>query len=220
LQPIILSIGGWVYAVLPLTCHQCSRHLTTTTTEVPCFGLITNGMQTRLHVFSSPTAAPTLLKWPCQEQPWVRLNRLCTSVRHFCSSLHKLAMAPSAACEYGAEEQTVYHVVLQCLIINLPMDCTAWWFWMIKQLTGCSTPAPRSNAAKQWIWTTRSTDEEECSIYYEGSYMAHSASKWGLALSNEYTRTNHDTPKIIFCIWKASINEIELNQICHQTAGT
>jgi len=28
--------------------------------------------------------------------------------------------------------------------INIPMDCTAWRFWMIRQLNGCSTPDTRS----------------------------------------------------------------------------
>ena len=35
--------------------------------------------------------------------------------------------------------------------INLPMDCTAWRFWTMRQLNGCSIPAPKSGAAKQWI---------------------------------------------------------------------
>jgi len=33
-----------------------------------------------------------------------------------------MGMTPSAACECAAEEQTVVHVVLQCPIIDLPMD--------------------------------------------------------------------------------------------------
>ena len=47
---------------------------------------------------------------------WVRLNRLRTSVGRFCSCFYKWVMASSATCEYGAEEQTVDHVVLQCPI--------------------------------------------------------------------------------------------------------
>ena len=39
-------------------------------------------------------------------------------------------------------------------------SCPAWRFWTIKQSIGCSTPSPRSSAAKQWIVTTRSNDEE------------------------------------------------------------
>ena len=35
--------------------------------------------------------------------------------------------------------------------IDLPMDCTPWRFWTMRQLNGCSTPAPKSSAAKQWL---------------------------------------------------------------------
>jgi len=35
--------------------------------------------------------------------------------------------------------------------IDIPMDCTAWRFWMMRQSNGCSTPAVRSCAAKQWL---------------------------------------------------------------------
>ena len=45
---------------------------------------------------------------------WVRINRLRTGVGRFRSCLYKWGMASSAACECGAEEQTVDHVVLQC----------------------------------------------------------------------------------------------------------
>jgi len=51
-----------------------------------------------------------------QRRAWVRLNRLRTGVGRFRSCLYKLGMAFSAACECGAEEQTVDHVVLQCPI--------------------------------------------------------------------------------------------------------
>ena len=46
----------------------------------------------------------------------VRLNRLRTGVGRFRSCLCKWGMASSAACECGAEKQTVDHVVLQCPI--------------------------------------------------------------------------------------------------------
>jgi len=51
---------------------------------------------------------------------WVRLNRLRTSVGRFRSCLYKWGMASSAACECGAEEQTVDHVVIQCPIHRPP----------------------------------------------------------------------------------------------------
>jgi len=50
----------------------------------------------------------------------VRLNRLRTGVGRFRSCLYKWGMASSAACECGAEERTVDHVVLQCPIHRTP----------------------------------------------------------------------------------------------------
>jgi len=47
-------------------------------------------------------------------------NRLRTGVGRFRSCLYKWGMSSSAACECGAEEQTVDHVVLQCQIHQPP----------------------------------------------------------------------------------------------------
>jgi len=60
-------------------------------------------------------------------------------------------MALSAACECGAEEQTVDHVVLHCQIHRPPHGAHGLVVWMKKQLIGFSTPAPRSSAFKQWF---------------------------------------------------------------------
>ena len=51
---------------------------------------------------------------------WVWLICLHTSVRRFRSCLCKSSMASFEACECGAEEQTVEHVVLQCPIHRPP----------------------------------------------------------------------------------------------------
>jgi len=47
---------------------------------------------------------------------WVR----CAGVGRFHSCLHKWDMVSSAACECGAEKQTVDHVVLECPIHGPP----------------------------------------------------------------------------------------------------
>jgi len=53
-------------------------------------------------------------------RPWVLLNRPRPGVGRFHSDLYKWGMPSSAACECGAEEQTVDHVVLQCPIHRPP----------------------------------------------------------------------------------------------------
>ena len=76
----------------------------------------------------SPTRLRTLIPGTGTHPPgmtlprraWFRLNRLRTSVGLFRSCLYKWGMASSAACECGAEEQTVDHVVLQCIIHRPP----------------------------------------------------------------------------------------------------
>jgi len=55
-----------------------------------------------------------------QSRALVRVNRLRTSVGRFRSCLYKWRMASSEACESGAEEQAVDHVVIQCLLIYRP----------------------------------------------------------------------------------------------------
>jgi len=55
---------------------------------------------------------------------WVRLNRLRTGVGRFHSCLYKWSMS-SAACECGAEEETVDHVSSNVQSIDLLMDCMA-----------------------------------------------------------------------------------------------
>ena len=51
---------------------------------------------------------------------WVRLNRLRTGVGHFRSLMHTWGLTPNAACEWGAEEQTADHVILECPMYRAP----------------------------------------------------------------------------------------------------
>ena len=86
-------------------------------------GQITNGMwrwvdnPTSLLIFIPDTG--TLQNDPPRKSR-VRLNPLRTGVGRFSSCLYIWGMASSAACECGAEERTVDHVVLQCSIHRPP----------------------------------------------------------------------------------------------------
>jgi len=74
---------------------------------------------TRLRILIPDTGThPPVMTIP--RKAWVRLNRLRTGVGRFLSCLYKWDMASSTACECGAEEQTVDHVVLQCPIHRPP----------------------------------------------------------------------------------------------------
>jgi len=96
----------------------------TTTAEVWRSGRIMDGIRSGLatvqdSVLSSPTSAPTFPEWPANNSV-DPANRLHTYVGRFRSCLRKWGMVPSAACECGAEEPTVDHVVLHCPIHRPP----------------------------------------------------------------------------------------------------
>jgi len=82
---------------------------------------------------------------------WVRLNRLRTSVGRFRSCLYKWSMSSSAACECGAEEQTVDHVVLQCPTHRPPCGLHGLTVLDDETIEWLLNICPRSNAAKQWF---------------------------------------------------------------------
>ena len=96
----------------------------------------------------------------------VRLNRLRTGVGRFRSCLYKWGMASSEACQCGAEEQTVDHVVLQCPIhrpphglhgLTVPDDETIKWL-----LNTC----PEIQCGQAVIWTTSSKEETSSTYFY------------------------------------------------------
>jgi len=74
---------------------------------------------TRLRIFVTDTGIhPLGTTFPRRDR--VRLNPLHTGVGRFLSCLYKWGMASSAACECGAGEETVDHVVLQCPLHRPP----------------------------------------------------------------------------------------------------
>ena len=77
------------------------------------------GNTSRLHQFiADVSSSPSGMNFP--RPAWVRLNRLRTGVGLFRSTMHKWGMAPTAACECGAEEQTADHVIATCPTYSYP----------------------------------------------------------------------------------------------------
>ena len=91
---------------------------------------------------------PYFHPWHCTHHPgmalprtvWVPLNRLCIGVGWFYSCLYKWGMAASSACNAVQKHKPSTMMSFNVHSTDHPTD---WWFWMIKQLNGCSTPAPR-----------------------------------------------------------------------------
>ena len=134
--------------------HKHSLVHLTTTTYVRRSGRITIGMRSgwvlRDSVLSPGMTLPRTV--------WVRLNRIRTGVGRFRSCLYKWGMVPSAACECGAEEQTVDHVVLQCAIHRPPHglhgltvldDVTIEWVLNICPETLCGQAVDSNNSLKR-----------------------------------------------------------------------
>ena len=134
--------------------NNSSVHLTPTA-RVRRTGKITNGMRSgwttsqRLRIFI-PRHRHSPLWVTLPRRAWVRLNRLHTGVGRFHSCLYKLGMTSSEACECGAEEPIVDHVVLQCPIHRAPHGLHGLTVLDDETIECFSTPAPRSSAAKQW----------------------------------------------------------------------
>ena len=99
--------------------------------------------------FSSPTPAPP--EWPIQEELG---SRLTTSApvsdvsAPACANGVWPPLRPMSVAQKNKPSTMLFSKVQS---IDLPMDCMAWRCWTMRQLNGCSTPAPRSSAAKQWF---------------------------------------------------------------------
>ena len=73
----------------------------------------------RLHGFIANVGSlPSGMHFP--RPAWVRLIRLRTGLGLFHSTMHKWGMAPSPACECGADEQTADHLIISCPIYRHP----------------------------------------------------------------------------------------------------
>jgi len=116
---LIYSTGGEIMrweSLKPLTQDQWYRIIVYIVGYGMRSGLTTPRDSVRLYPrHRHPLSGVTLLR-----TARVRLNRLRSGVERLRSCLHKRGMVSSAACECGAEEQTVDHVVFVCLIHRPP----------------------------------------------------------------------------------------------------
>ena len=103
----------------------------------------------RNSILSFPSSAPTLVERPCQEKCGCDLLP-----PNYTNSVWPLLWLVRVMQKNKPLNMLSYNVQS----IDLSMDCKAWLFLMMIQSNGCSTPAPRSSAA--WQWITRSNNEE------------------------------------------------------------
>ena len=101
-------------------------------------------------VFSSPQWH-SLPEWPSQEEPvsgWTVSAPVSGVSAPSCSNGVWPPLRPVNVAQ-KSKPSTMLSSNVQS--IDLSMDCIAWRFWMMRQANGCSAPAPRSSAAKQWF---------------------------------------------------------------------
>ena len=126
--------------------HNNSSVYLTTTTYVRRSGRITNGTRsgrtTLLDsvISSLPLAPPSLNGLPKNSVG------LRTDVGRFRSCWYKWGMSSSAACECGADKQTVDHVVLQCPIHRPPHGLHGQMVLDDETIEWLLNTAPRSSA--------------------------------------------------------------------------
>ena len=104
---------------------------------------------TRLHTLIPDTGTHPRMTLP---RVWVRLNHLRTAMSDVstpaCTNGVRPPLRPVSVAQKN-KPSTMSSSNVQS--IDLLMDCTAWQFCMMRQPNGCSTPAPKSSAANQWI---------------------------------------------------------------------
>ena len=149
--------------------HSSSSASLTTTTYVQCSGQIINGMrsgwttpQDSALLFQIPVH--THSEWPSPDEPWSGLTAsapVSDVSTPACTNGVWPPLRPVSAAQNN-KSSTMSSSNVQS--INLPTDCTAWRFWTLRQPNGCSTPAPKSSAAKQWKRRTRSNERRKGKI--------------------------------------------------------
>ena len=100
--------------------------------------------------FLFQTPVPFLPAMALPRRARVRLNRLRTGVVRFSSSLYNWVWLPLWPVSVSQKNKPLTMLSSNVQSTDLLMDCMAWRFWM-RQPNGCSTPAPKSSAVKQWI---------------------------------------------------------------------
>jgi len=127
-----------------------------TTTYVRRSERIFNGMRSgrttpQDSAFSFQTPVPTFLEWPSQEEPGSGLSASAPVLDVSAPACTNGVWPPLRSVSVAQINKLSTMLSSNVQSIDLPMDCTAWRFWTMRQPNGCSTPAPRSSAAKQGI---------------------------------------------------------------------
>ena len=99
--------------------------------------------------FLPPTPAPTHPDWPSHEEPGSSLTASAPVTDGSAPACTNKVWPPLRSESVKNKPSTMLSSNVQS--IDLHMDCMVWRCWTMWQSNGCSTPVPRSSAAKQWF---------------------------------------------------------------------
>ena len=98
--------------------HLSDLNITVADWTDNCWNTEWSSNNTRLRDFI-PKVGSLPLGMSLPRHAWVKLNHLRTGVGRFRSAMHKWGLAPSAACECGAEDQTADHIIMDCPLYSI-----------------------------------------------------------------------------------------------------
>ena len=105
----------------------------------------------RLRIFIPNTGTHPPPEWPSQEEPGSGLTASAPVSDVSAPACTNGVWPPLRPVSVAQKNKPSTMLSSNVQSIDLPMDCMAWRFWTMRQLNGCSTPAPRSSVAKQWF---------------------------------------------------------------------
>ena len=97
------------------------------------------------------TPVSTHPEWPSQEEPGSGLTASAPVSDVYTPACKNGVWPPLRPVSVAQKNKPLTMSSSNVQSIDLPIDCTAWRLWMMKQPNGYSTPAPKSSAANQWM---------------------------------------------------------------------
>jgi len=111
---------------------------------------------------------PPTPEWPSQEEPGSGLATFALVLDVSAPACTNGVWPPLRPVSVAQKNKRSPMLSSNVQSIDLLMDCTTWQFWTMRQSNGCSTPASRSSAAKQWLeQLARKKKKENCAEYFE-----------------------------------------------------
>ena len=135
--------------------HNISSVYLTTTTCVRRSGRITSGMRsdwtTPQNIFIPDTGTHPSPEWPSQEEPGSGSIASAPVSNVSAPAFTNGVWPPLRHVSVAQRNKPLTMLSSNVQSTDLLIDCMAWRLWTMRQSNGCSTPAPKSSAVKQWI---------------------------------------------------------------------